>query len=136
MKIVMTFGTFDKLHQGHLSYLRQAGKQGDYLIVVVGRDKTVFKIKGRLPSQNEKQRLQKVKENKMVDKAVLGQLRDRFAVIKKYKPDIICLGYDQVVNLDKLREIFRGKIVRVKPHREKIYKSSLINSKLQAPNYK
>ena len=44
-KIVMTFGTFDHLHPGHIYYLSEARKYGDYLITVVARDKTTGTLK-------------------------------------------------------------------------------------------
>lgn len=121
---VMCFGTFDSLHSGHLSYLKQAREYGDYLIVIIARDKNVRRIKGRLPQQNEKLRWQRVKNLNFVNKVVLGQLQDKFNIIKKLKPDIICLGYDQMVDLKKLRNIFFGKIIKLKPYKEDIYKSS------------
>ena len=124
MKTVMCFGTFDNLHSDHLSYLKQARQYGDYLIVVVARDKNVRRIKGKLPQQDEGLRLQKVKGIGFINKVVLGQLRDKFNIIKKYKPDIVCLGYDQKVNLEQLRDIFFGKIIKLKPYKENIYKSS------------
>ena len=42
-------GTFDLVHAGHVSYLEQAKKYGDYLIVVVARDETVEEEKGTKP---------------------------------------------------------------------------------------
>ena len=120
----MCFGTFDNLHPGHLSYLNQAREYGDYLIVVVARDVNAGKLKGKLPRQNEKLRLKKLKSLDFVDMAVLGQLRDKFAVVKKYKPAAICLGYDQLINIYELKKIFPGKIIRLKPYKEHIYKSS------------
>lgn len=45
MKKVMTFGTFDVFHPGHLYYLREAKKLGNYLVTVVARDETVLNIK-------------------------------------------------------------------------------------------
>ncbi|MDD4477234.1 MAG: FAD synthase [Patescibacteria group bacterium] len=124
MKKVMCFGTFDILHEGHVSYLKQAKKYGDYLIVIVGLDCNVKRIKGRLPRNNETKRLVVIKKLDFVNKAVLGQTRDRFAVIKKYKPDIVCLGYDQKVNIKELKSNFFGRIIRLKSHRPRIYKSS------------
>ena len=47
-----------------------------------------------------------------------------FKIIKKHKPLVICLGYDQAVNIQELRKVFFGKIIRLKPHKEHIYKSS------------
>ncbi len=123
---IMCFGTFDKLHKGHLSYFRQARKYGDYLIVVVARDRNVEKIKGKLPCENEKKRLKKIDKINFVDKAVLGQLRNRYNTIKKYEPDIICLGYDQEADIERLRKFFKGKVIRLKPFKENIYKSSKI----------
>ena len=43
---IMTFGTFDIFHLGHKSFLKQAREFGNYLIVVIARDKTVKNIKG------------------------------------------------------------------------------------------
>ena len=128
MRTIMCFGTFDNLHSGHLSYLKQAKKHGDQLIVVVARDKNVLKTKGRLPRQKEKVRQETVKNIGLSQKIILGQLQDKFRVVAKYKPDAICLGYDQRVDMDKLKQIFTGKIIRLKPHKPNIYKSSkLIN---------
>lgn len=120
----MCFGTFDNLHPGHLSYLNQAKKYGDYLIVVAARDANVKEIKGKFPRQNEKLRLEKLKSLNFVDKAVLGQLRDKFAVVRKYKPDVICLGYDQQVDEPALQKHFSGQVIRLRPYKEEIYKSS------------
>jgi len=127
MKTVMCFGTFDKLHPGHLSYLKQARKYGDKLVVVVARDQNVIKIKGRLPREDEKARLKKVVNSELADKVVLGQMEDRLSVVKKYKPDVVCLGYDQEVSLDELKKVFKGKIVRCRAYKNDIYKSSLIS---------
>lgn len=121
----MCFGTFDNLHPGHLSYLKQAKKIGDYLMVVVARDMNVKKIKGRMSKQNEKMRLKNVKKISFVNKAVLGQLKNLFNIITRYKPDVICLGYDQKVDLGELKKVTAGEIIRLKPYKERIYKSSL-----------
>ncbi len=121
MKKVMVFGTFDILHKGHLSYFEQARKYGDYLIAVVARDKTVLKIKGKKPRNNEKKRLALVKEK--ADKALLGNIRDRYAAIKNIKPDVICLGYDQQASLLDLKK-FNIPIRRLKPYNAHKYKSS------------
>jgi FAD synthetase len=126
MKKVMCFGTFDKLHKGHLSFLKQAGEKGDYLIAVIARDKNVIKIKKKKPSEDEKKRLKKIIDSGMAEKAILGSLNDKYKVIKNEKPDIICLGYDQRVNIKELKKTFKGKIFRLKPYKKNIYKSSLL----------
>lgn len=129
----MVFGTFDLLHQGHINLFSQAKKYGDYLIAVIARDKTVVKVKDKKPVENEKKRLKSV--SKYVDKAVLGNLRDKFAAIKKFKPDVICLGYDQAVFTDALKlELkklkLKTKIVRLKAYKPHLYKTTLLRKKV------
>ncbi len=103
----------------------QARKYGDYLIAVIARDKNVKKVKGKLPCQNEKKRLKQV--SKHVDKAVLGYIYDKMRVIKKYNPDIICIGYDQdAYGLKKFKKL--------KPHNAHKYKSSKIKKTMKECN--
>jgi FAD synthetase len=94
-KIVVTAGTFDILHPGHYEILKFAKSLGDELIVIVARDETVKKLKGRKPIIPEEQRREMVEALKPVDKAVLGSLKNKLDPILKLKPDIIVLGPDQ-----------------------------------------
>ena len=48
----MVFGAFDGLHPGHLDFFRQAKEYGDTLVVSVGTDKNVEKIKGKKPQNS------------------------------------------------------------------------------------
>ncbi len=132
-KKVMVFGTFDVFHAGHEYFLREAKKLGDYLIVVIARDSTVKKVKGRLSEHNEKQRLNAVKESGYADKVTLGNEDDKYKVIRKYKPDIIALGYDQFVFTYTLNKIIIDEnldteIIRLKSYKPSMYKSSLIKT--------
>src|SRR3989338_5314278 len=102
MKTVMVFGTFDLLHPGHEHFLRQAKKYGDFLIVIIARDKTVLKVKNKRPQNNERQRQNAVSGLNLADKVVLGRKTYKYAIIKKYRPNIICLGYDQTYFVDNL----------------------------------
>ncbi|MBI3032554.1 adenylyltransferase/cytidyltransferase family protein [Candidatus Woesearchaeota archaeon] len=95
---VMAFGTFDLFHQGHRYYLQQAKSYGDELMVVIARDDTVKKIKGFLPKQSEQERKKAVEASEIPTKVVLGNKEDLLTVIGEYKPDVICLGYDQQSN--------------------------------------
>ncbi|MBI3290707.1 adenylyltransferase/cytidyltransferase family protein [Candidatus Falkowbacteria bacterium] len=125
MKKVMVFGTFDKIHLGHINLFEQAKKYGDYLIVVVARDQNVKKIKGHLPERNEEQRLKEIKKENLVAKAVLGHPNNPYKVIADEKPDVICLGYDQDSYDRYLKEIFPDiEATRLKPYKPEIYKSS------------
>jgi len=124
----MAFGTFDILHPGHINFLHQAKKYGS-LIVVIARDKTVREVKGKMPKYSEKERLGAIKGLNLTHKVVLGSLKDKYAAIKKYKPDIVTLGYDQKFFIDQLdNEIkklkLKTKIIRLKSYKPKIYKSS------------
>ena len=131
-KKVMAFGTFDIFHKGHENFLKQARKCGDYLIVVVARDKTVLSVKKQRTANNEHKRLKVLLNSKFIDESVLGSLGDKYSVIKKYKPDVICLGYDQKVFTKdlriKLREfgLDKTKIIRLKSYYPKKYKTSII----------
>ena len=99
-KIVLASGVFDLLHLGHVKFLEEAKKTGGKnaeLIVIIARDSTVEKTKGRKPIMSENQRRALVESLKVVDAAVLGfEKFDIGDVIERVKPDIIALGYDQV----------------------------------------
>ncbi len=98
-KIVLASGVFDLLHLGHVKFLEEAKKTGGNsaeLLVIIARDRTVEKTKGRKPIMSENQRRALVESLKVVDKAVLGfEDFDIPDVIAKIKPDIIALGHDQ-----------------------------------------
>jgi len=98
-KIVLASGTFDLLHLGHVKYLEEAKKAGGKnakLVIIVARDKTVEKRKGRKPVMPEDQRRALVESLKVVDEAILGyEDFDMGKVIEEIKPDIIAVGHDQ-----------------------------------------
>lgn len=97
--IVIASGVFDLLHLGHVRFLEEAKKVGGKnakLIVIIARDSTVEKTKGRKPIMSEDQRVALVQSLRVVDDAVLGyETLEIGEVIEKIKPDVIALGYDQ-----------------------------------------
>lgn len=117
------------IHPGHRSFLKQAKKYGEYLIVIVARDKTVEKVKKKTVN-HEGKRLKNMKNSKLADKVILGSLTDKYAAIKKYRPDTICLGYDQKYFIYGLKaelekaNLAKTKIIRLKPYKSEIYKTS------------
>ncbi len=129
---VMVFGTFDIFHKGHENFLQQARKWGEYLIVIVARDKTVLAVKKNKPRNNEKKRLIAIEKSGLADKIILGNLRNKYSVIKKYRPDVIGLGYDQKSFTEELRKklkefkLDKTRIIRLKSYYPKKYKSSLL----------
>jgi len=98
-KVVLASGVFDLLHLGHVRFLEDAKKAGGSkakLVVIIAKDSTVERIKGKKPIMSEEQRRSLVESLKVVDKAVLGyEGLDIGEVVAKIKPDVIALGYDQ-----------------------------------------
>lgn len=128
--IVMAFGTFDLLHPGHVDFLRQAKALGDRLIVVIARDRNVAKIKGALPSQDEFTRQKAVKNTGIADEVVLGDLNDFLASLRRVRPTLIAIGYDQRVDREALLKEFPTlRIVRLQAFEPKKYKSSLLKKR-------
>jgi FAD synthetase len=92
-------GVFDLLHLGHVRFLEEAKNAGGpnaKLVVIVARDSTVEKRKGKKPIMPENQRKVLVESLKVVDEAMLGYEKfDIGKVIEEIKPDVIAVGYDQ-----------------------------------------
>jgi len=135
----MVFGTFDVLHPGHEHFFRQAKAlvrsfSRPFLIVSVARDKNVLRIKRQQPLHNERKRLKSIRQHKLVDKAVLGALGNHIPHIIRERPDIVALGYDQQDYVSGLalalkRHGLNVKIIRLKPHKADLYKSSIIKNR-------
>lgn len=129
MSKALAFGTFDVFHPGHEHYLDTAASYGD-LTVVVARDGTVMKVKGRPPLKDENVRLADLQAAGY--NAVLGSESDKYAILSEIRPDVICLGYDQQAFTDKLAEAceargLKTKIVRIDAFHPEKYKSSILN---------
>ncbi|MFH1448317.1 MAG: adenylyltransferase/cytidyltransferase family protein [Candidatus Micrarchaeota archaeon] len=137
MALVMAFGCFDILHPGHITYLEEARKLGDELVVVIARDRAIMKGKNREPVFDEKTRKHLVGSLKFVDRAVLGDRKDHYALIKRLKPDVIALGYDQPAEQAELKKRLRGmglttQVIRIrKARKHNLFKSSLLIRKLR-----
>ncbi len=139
-KTVLAFGSFDVLHPGHIHYLAAARGLGDRLVVVVSRDESIRLIKHREPLFDQGARARIIGSLKMVDMAVVGErLRspaDRYNIFKKYRPDVIALGYDQDVDIRELKTWLKenridAKVVRLRARlSDDVYKSSKFISRL------
>ena len=124
----MVFGTFDLLHEGHKHFLKDAKDYGDELIVIIARDENVKYIKNAYPHDDENKRKQNVESLAFVDRAILGELDDRYKAIEELKPDVICIGYDQ--RTGKLEEKLKEKglktiLKKIKPYNPQKYKTSI-----------
>ena len=109
---MLATGVFDLLHLGHLRFLEESKKKGgpgSKLVVVIARDKTVLRRKGKGPVVPEDQRRELVAALRVVDQAILGREEiDLLGILKEVKPDIVCVGYDQ----DAIRVAVTGLVRR------------------------
>lgn len=126
---IMLFGTFDGVHAGHRFLFREAKKLGDHLIVVVARDKTIEKVKGKKGKYLECVRWGYLYGEEHIDEVILGGVARKHDVIKNHKPDIIVLGYDQDRFVRGLDKVFSGEMVRLPAYKPERYKSSQIPKK-------
>ena len=117
-KIILASGVFDLLHLGHVKYLEEAKKAGGRnaeLIVIVARDSTVKKRKGKKPIISENQRRALVESLKIVDEALLGYEEfDTGKVIERINPDIIAIGYDQDGMEQTVKNYVKEKGLKIK----------------------
>jgi FAD synthetase len=123
MKIA-TFGVFDIIHSGHIKLLKRCKNlsKNAELIVVLARDSTVLKDKGRKPLIPEEQRRYIVESLNPVDKVILGnEGSDKLKIVEKIKPDIIVLGYDQGWDEKELEKELENRGLKIKVFRLKKY---------------
>ena len=124
---VLIFGTFDKLHPGHVFVLEEARKRGE-VFVVVARDKTVERIKGHLPTQNQEERVAAVQQAAPNATVILGNAENYIVPVQNVAPDLILLGYDQQLPPGVSPEDFPCPVQRLEPFEPEQYKSSLQRS--------
>lgn len=133
MKKVLVAGSFELLHAGHLNLFKQAKELAGFLVVIVARDESVKKMKGRSAFVGENERLEIVSELKIVDRARLGNLENQFLVLSEERPDVLLLGYDQVVDEKELMKTcseLKIEVKRANPFNEKEFKSSFLARKV------
>lgn len=94
-KKVLVFGTFDGIHGGHIHFLKEAKKYGE-LFISVASDKSILLRKKRKAERKEESRLNDLKKLKLAKEVSVGDSTlHSWSIVKKIKPDIIALGYDQ-----------------------------------------
>jgi glycerol-3-phosphate cytidylyltransferase len=104
MKIVITYGTFDLLHYGHINLLRRAKNMGDYLIVGLSTDNFNLQ-KGKKSYFNFHERKQLLESIRYVDFVIPeNNWEQKIKDIEDYKVDILVMGDDWKGKFDYLNE--------------------------------
>lgn len=105
MTRVITYGTYDLLHQGHINLLRRAKELGDYLIVGVTSD-SFDRGRGKLNVRNNVlERVEAVKATGYADEVIIEDyLGQKIDDIQKYDVDIFAIGSDWEGKFDYLKE--------------------------------
>ena len=95
-RTVVTFGTFDVFHVGHLRVIERAAALGDRLVVGVSADELNLRKKGREPVFSQAERMEIVAALKMVDEVFVEEsLELKRDYIVKYGADVLVMGADR-----------------------------------------
>ena len=104
MKKVLTYGTFDLFHVGHLNILKRAKELGDYLIVAVSSDQ-FNAIKGKKAYHSQEDRVAILEAIKFVDEVILEESWDqKVKDVKERDVDVFVMGHDWEGKFDELKE--------------------------------
>jgi D-glycero-beta-D-manno-heptose 1-phosphate adenylyltransferase len=94
-KIVFTNGCFDILHRGHVTYLAEAKKLGDLLVIGLNSDASVKRLKGpERPINNEQDRLYVLSQLKSVDFVEIFHEDTPLNLIQRVRPSVLVKGGD------------------------------------------
>lgn len=103
MSVVITFGTFDLLHIGHVSIINNAAQLGDTLVVGISSDEFTVQKKHKFPVYSQEERMLIVRSLKNVTTVFLEESMDLKAeYIRKYNADILVMGSDWAGKFDYL----------------------------------
>jgi len=104
MKRVITYGTFDLLHSGHINILRRAKEQGDYLIVAISTDE-FNALKGKKAYYTFEQRKMILEAIRYVDLVIPEDTwEQKIEDVQKYNVDKFVMGDDWEGKFDFLKE--------------------------------
>ena len=103
---VITFGTYDVLHVGHLRIIERAGELGDRLVVGVSSDELNLAKKGRAPVFTERERMQIIGALRAVDQVFLEESLDKKRdYLLDHQADVLVMGNDWEGRFDHLNDI-------------------------------
>jgi choline-phosphate cytidylyltransferase len=105
-RTVITFGTFDVFHVGHLLVLERAAALGDRLVVGVSADALNKRKKGRVPVFSERERLAIVSALRVVDEVFVEEsLEAKRDYILEYGADVLVMGDDWAGKFDEFADV-------------------------------
>ena len=105
-RTVITFGTFDVFHVGHLRVLERAAALGDRLVVGVSADALNQKKKGRVPVFSERERLTIVSALRVVDEVFVEEsLEAKRDYILEHGADVLVMGDDWAGKFDEYADV-------------------------------
>ena len=105
MRKVITYGTFDLLHAGHINLLRRAKELGDYLIVVVSTDEFNWNEKQKKCYFSDEERKKLVEAVRYVDLVIPEENWDqKISDVKEYHVDTFVMGDDWKGKFDFLKD--------------------------------
>jgi choline-phosphate cytidylyltransferase len=105
-RTVITFGTFDVFHVGHLRVLERAAALGDRLVVGVSADALNLRKKGREPVFSQSERLEIIAALRMVDEVFVEEsLEQKREYIERYAADVLVMGDDWRGRFDEFGDI-------------------------------
>lgn len=130
MKKIITYGTFDLLHYGHINLLKRAKALGDYLIVALSTDEFNWNSKAKkcyfsyevrkqlleairyvdlvIPEENWEQKINDIKEFR-IDTFVMGDdWKGKFDFLKPYC-DVVCLPRTPEISTSQIKEDLKEK---------------------------
>jgi glycerol-3-phosphate cytidylyltransferase len=105
-RTVITFGTFDVLHVGHIRVLKRAAEYGDRLVVGVSADELNIKKKGRAPVFDQDERLEILSSLKMVDEVFIEEsLEKKRDYILEHNAQVLVMGDDWAGKFDWVSDV-------------------------------
>ena len=106
MSTVMTFGTYDVFHVGHLRVIERAAALGDRLVVGVSADELNLRKKGREPVFSQSERLAIVAALKPVDEVFVEEsLELKRDYVLEHGADVLVMGDDWAGKFDELGDV-------------------------------
>ena len=106
MKKIITFGTFDVFHVGHVKILQRAAALGEHLTVGVSSDQLNKSKKGRFPIYSENDRMTIIQSLSCVDEVFLEEsLEQKGEYIEQYNANVLVMGDDWAGRFDQFKKL-------------------------------